>query len=90
MIDLTPTERLEWLLGQPDLARAHSQVGELLGQYDGFLQTTNADEGELVQKFIDKRTSQSYMTSASKFGDLVFDVLTSIGNGNQFHRLLVV
>jgi hypothetical protein len=30
------------------------------------------------------------MGAAYKFGDLVFEVLTSIGNGNRFHRLMVV
>ena len=90
MINLTPTERLEWLLGQPDLAHAHSKVSELLDQYERFLETTNAAEDELVSRFMNKETSHSYITAAYRFGDLLFKVLTSIGNENQFHRLLVV
>ncbi|MBZ5636532.1 MAG: hypothetical protein LAO55_25695 [Acidobacteriia bacterium] len=90
MISLTPTQRVEWLGGQPSLARAHGKLNELLGQYERFLEATNADEKELVRRFKNKKTSESYMSAAYKFGDLVFDVLTSIGNGNRFHRLLVV
>ncbi len=90
MIRLTPTERLEWLLGQPDLARAHDQIGKLLEKYEHFLHVTNAPEKELIDRFLDKATAHSYMHAAHEFGDGVFDVLNSIGNGNRFHRLLVV
>ena len=90
MIKLTPTERLEWLLGQSDLAHAHSAIYKLLDQYERFLETTKADERELVARFKDKKTSQSYMSAAYTFGDLVFGALTSIGGGKLFHRLLVV
>jgi hypothetical protein len=90
MIDLTPTERLEWLLRRSDLTHAHHTVGKLLDQYEHFLKTTNAEEEELVRQFMDKKTSRSYMQDAYHFGDLVFDALTAIGNGKRFHRLLVV
>jgi hypothetical protein len=90
MINLTPTERLEWLLDRPDLAHAHGTTSKLLDQYEHFLETTNADERELVRRFTDKETSRSHMSAAYKFGDLIFEVLTNIGQGNLFHRLLVV
>jgi hypothetical protein len=90
MIDMTPTERLEWLLSRPDRARAHKTVSKLLDQYEHFLKTTNAGEEELVRRFMDKETSQSYMQDAYHFGDLVFEALTAIGDGKGFHRLLVV
>ena len=90
MISLTPTERLEWLLRRPDLTHVHTAIRKLLDQYERFLKTTNASEDRLIRKFLDKRTSQSYMTDAYKFGDLVFEVLTGIGSGSRFHRLLVV
>jgi len=90
MISLTPTERLEWILHQPDLDRAHANVNELLAHYERFLQTTNNEEDELVSRFMEKRTSQSYMSDAYKFGDILFKVLTSIGGENRFYRLLVV
>ena len=90
MIRLTPTQRLEWLLAQSDLADAHAAIKKLLDQYEHFLQTTNAEEKELVSRFLDKNTSREYMNNAYKFGDFVFEVLNCIGKGNRFHRLLVV
>jgi hypothetical protein len=90
MINLTPTQRLEWLLAQSSLSRAHEKVRELLTEYERFLETTNAAEKELVQRLMDKETSHKYMSAAYRFGDLVFEVLNSIGAGNRFHRLLVV
>ena len=90
LIDLTPTGRLEWLLHRPDLAHAHSAIRKLLDQYERFLETTNTEGEKLVRSFMDKKASQSYMRAANTFGDLVFEVLTSIGKGNLFHRLLVV
>jgi hypothetical protein len=90
MINRTPTERLEWLLGRRSLARAHSVIKKLLRQYELFLKTTNASEEELIRRFMDKKASISYMRDAYKFGDLVFDALATIGGGNRFHRLLVV
>lgn len=90
MISLTPSLRLEWLLEQPHLAHAHGPIKKLLDHYENFLKTTNAPEKELIDRFMDKKTSQSYMRDAYSFGDLVFEALNSIGNGNRFHRLLVV
>lgn len=90
MIKLTPTERLESLLQRPELSHAHVKVTTLLAKYEDFLKTTNHDESELIRQFMDRDTSRAYMGSAYQFGDLVFDVLTSIGAGNRLHRLLVV
>jgi hypothetical protein len=90
MIKLTPTERLEWLRDQPYLSGARGTIKRLLDQYERFLETTNTGEAELVRRFMDKKTSAQYMKAASKFGDLMFDALTSIDNNSKFHRLLVV
>jgi hypothetical protein len=90
MIGLTPTERLEWLRSRPFLARTHSVLDDLLTQYERFLEATNASETELVHRFMDKQKSAEYLAAAAKFGDLVFDALTGIGNSSRFHRLVVV
>jgi predicted nucleotidyltransferase len=90
MINLTPTQRLEWLLDQSYLKSAHAPVADLLGQYEQFLGTVNATEEELIDRFMDKDASRGYMDAAYKFGDCMFDALNSIGGGNRFHRLLVV
>lgn len=90
MIRLTPTERLEWLVTRPELADSHGNTQKLLTQYEGFLEITNQSEQELVLQFMDKDLSRKYMKQAYEFGDTLFDVLTSIGSGDRFHRLLVV
>jgi predicted nucleotidyltransferase len=90
MIKLSPTERLEWLRDNRDFIEARLTLGRLLDQYEQFLETTSVGEKELVARFMDKRLSRDYMEAAYKFGDLVFDALNHIGNGNRFHRLLVV
>jgi len=86
MIELTPTERLEWILRREELTHAHSAIKALLDQYERFLETTNASEEELIRKFMDKETSRSYLGTGNKFGDLVFEALTSIGRGNPTRR----
>lgn len=90
MIQITPTDRLSWLLQQANLNNAHSAISQLLEQYELFLRATNASEEELVHRFLNRAQSRQFMVEASRFGDLVFDVLTKIGNRNEFHRLLVV
>lgn len=90
MIRLTPTERLEWLCTRSELRESHENTGKLLGQYERFLNTTNQGDNEIVGQFMDKTLSRRYMGQAYEFGDTLFDVLTSIGGGNRFHRLLVV
>jgi len=90
MIRLSPTERLDWLCSQEKLGESHENIRKLIGQYERFLRTTNNDEKELVRQFIDKELSHGYMRQAYEFGDTLFDVLTSIGGGSRFHRLLVV
>lgn len=90
MTQLTPTQRLEWLLGQKNLVGAHAAIQKLLGQYEAFLQTTNVSEVDLIEKFQNKTTSRAYMTSANSFGQSMFEALTSVGDGSRLHRLLVV
>jgi len=91
MISLTPTERLEWLLSQPDLRNAHSSLRNLIRGYEEFLSNTDASEDELVSRFMDKQKRETYRESASRFGDSVFDVMDAIGKKSpHFYRLLVV
>ncbi len=90
MIQLTPTERLEWLLLQDFAAPASGTIKELLAQYEEFLSVTNAKEDQLIERFLDKGTSTRLINAANVFGDSIFKLLTSLGQGSRFHRLLVV
>jgi predicted nucleotidyltransferase len=90
MIGVTPTQRLEWMIAQPELTGAKNTIGKLMDGYERFLARTDASEDELVAIFMDKRKKEDYMASAFEFGDLVFAVFNEVGRGSRFHRLLVV
>ena len=75
---------------QSDLRSAKPIIVKLLKQYERFLETTNVTDKELVRCFLNKRKAREYMNAAYKFGDLIFKALNHIGNGNRFHRVLVV
>lgn len=90
MTELSPTSRLEWMLAQPELKGAAETIEKLVQGYQRFLENTDASEDELVARFLDKQRKKEYWASAFEFGDLVFAVFNAIGNGNRFHRLLVV
>lgn len=90
MIRLTPTLRLEWILRRPRFAMAHAKIEEVLKHYEGFLRETDADERVLVRRFLESKRGGEYFQGANKLGDLVYEVLESIGEKNRFHRLLIV
>ncbi|MGA7761235.1 MAG: nucleotidyltransferase domain-containing protein [Candidatus Binataceae bacterium] len=90
MTALSPTGRLEWLLTQSHIAAAHQPVRELLEHYERFLAATDYSEKELVVRFLDAEKSKEYSLSANELGNLTFKALELIGQGNPFHRLLVV
>ena len=90
MVALTPTERIEWLAAQPEVGSARVKLEELLVLYEEFLVRTDESEEELLERFMDEAKRKEYFESASRFGDLVFEVLQAFGGGNRFHRLLVV
>jgi hypothetical protein len=90
MIQLTPTGRLEWLRGQACLSDTHPVLDSLLARYERFLESTNAPEQELIERFMDTEKSKEYLEAAGRFGDLVRDALDGIGKGSRFHRLIVV
>ncbi len=90
MVHLSPTERLEWLLVQPDTAAAHVGIEGLIDSYERFLTNTGKPEAELVEEFLNKATSTDYFAAAASFGDQIFEVIELIGQHKKLHRLLVV
>ncbi len=90
MVALSPTQRLEWILGQTALSAAHGKVVELLSSYSLFLKGTDASESTMIERFLDAKVKEEYFAAAHQLGDLVFDLLQLIGQGSRFHRLLVV
>lgn len=89
MIGLTPTQRLEWLSEQPNI-QARRIIDALLTQYDEFLVATDRDEESLIELFMNKKECHELMSAANKFGNLVFEALSTIGENSPFHRMLVV
>jgi hypothetical protein len=90
MISLSPTERLEWLSKQEHCAAARTTIQKLIEQYELFLSKTDAPKAELIEFFMDKQKRKERFGSGYEFGNSVFEVLNTIGQGNLFHRLLVV
>jgi hypothetical protein len=90
MTQLTPTRRLEWLLGQDSCREAHDTIDKLLQQYRLFLDATNCSESDLVARFLDRAARKKYSESENTFGDLMFTALCRVGRGNRFHRVLMV
>ncbi len=89
MIRLTPTQRLEWLLLQPDIAHAHEKVHQFLNQYEAFLEVASQDEERLIADFQDKDRAERLMQQAYSFGEVIFEVLDLLGKRNRLHRLLL-
>jgi hypothetical protein len=62
----------------------------LLGYYERFLADTDSPEDVLVERFLTSKKSDQPFSGANELGDLVFEIIEKIGQGNRFHRLLVV
>jgi predicted nucleotidyltransferase len=90
MTEFTPTQRLEWLMKQPRLTKAHATVDRLLARYEEFLCRTNEPEVQLVNRFMDKQQSDALFKVGFELGDAVLEALDAIGEGNLFRRLLIV
>ena len=90
MSKLSPTARLEYLLGQDHIAAAHETIGKLLLQYEAFLTATDAPEAEMIARFLNPMVAKEHFQSANNLGDLTFTALGLIGQGNSFHRILMV
>jgi predicted nucleotidyltransferase len=95
LVQRSPTERLEWLQSYPSSSSSSGFVDRLLKQYERFLVETDAPEGELIKRFLQRRTNRRLIEQASEFGNEMFALLDAIGRDsggtvNQFYRLLVV
>lgn len=90
MTQMTPTERLEWLLTQDHCSPAHGTVKKLLDEYERFLVSTNKELCDLEKVFASKEASTSYIGAGYKFGDLMFEAMSEIGANNRLLRLIAV
>ena len=63
MVSMSPTERLEWMLAQPELSKAATSIRTLLERYENFLRNTDAREDDLVARLLDRDEAKKYFES---------------------------
>jgi hypothetical protein len=90
MVRLTPTQRVEWVADDSKDTRLVDTIGNLLGCYERFLSVTNESKAVLKELFADDKRAEIYRAERSEFGDLMYKVLSLIGDGDKFYRRLVV
>lgn len=86
----TPTQRLDWLLGQKSASNAHQDIGLLIEQYKKFLEMTGIGEEKLAEVFVNKEKYNEYMLESRKFGDCMYRALSRIDEGSRYYRIIVV
>ena len=93
---MTPTDRLKWLRADHEFERSHTQLDNLLGQYELFLESTQDGDEALQEVFSDKKAGAEKMKMSYKFGDIMYETLVSFGTAcksdaeRKFCRLMLV
>jgi predicted nucleotidyltransferase len=90
MVALTPTSRIGFVAHKSTNQQLTEVANDLLGLYERFLLVTTASQQELIQIFSDPDQRKKLREEQSRFGDLVYEALHSIGKGDRFYRRLVV
>ena len=90
MVQMRPTERLEYLLQHKEFEAGHAKLNEIMTCYETFLEKTNVEEKILVEQFLEPKGSKESLLQINKFGDLVSDLLYLIGGKSRLYRLLIV
>jgi len=90
MVSLSPTSRVALVAEGSGNRELIAITTELLDLYEKFLTVTHASEHDLIGLFSDEEQKKKLREEQSRFGDLVFESLRSIGEGNRFYRRLVV
>lgn len=88
MTQLTPTERLQWLLKEGAFSTVHREVAQVLERYSEFLRRMDKPKAELNELF--ENHSREWVRQSYEFGDLIFDIISKIGAGSKFFRLIAV
>jgi hypothetical protein len=90
MVSLTPTARIALVRDGSGNKELITSTTELLSLYERFLVVTHASEQDLICLFSNEDKKKKLREEQSRFGDLVFESLRSIGGGDRFYRRLVV
>jgi predicted nucleotidyltransferase len=86
----TPTERLQFLAQQADLASARSTLESLLEKYEQFLEVTDHAEEYLVDQIQKRKLGEDFLEKSYEFGEIMFKAVHEIGQGSKLHRIVVV
>jgi hypothetical protein len=62
----------------------------LAEKYELFLSVTSASEEELIEVFSDDVRAHKLRDQQAEFGELTFEVLSSLGQATKFYRRLVI
>ncbi|HEU5350067.1 MAG TPA: hypothetical protein VFU55_00605 [Terracidiphilus sp.] len=90
MVSLTPTNRIRAVRDNSTNERLTHTTSELLELYEQFLSVTNSSERDLLLIFSDDGRKKSLQKNQSRFGELLYEALRSIGEENRFYRRLIV
>jgi predicted nucleotidyltransferase len=88
MVQLSPTERIEWTGAQESSVQPH--VCAVLDRYRQFLAATDRREAELIAAFRERDSARDYLRQAGELGDKVYELLSALGAGSKFYRLLLI
>lgn len=90
MVSSTPLQRIVWLSEQDYFPAGNQAAQRVVDQYNLFLERTSEPKGNLLLKFADSSMSSKLMMEANYFGELMYELLQSVGNGTRFHRIIAV
>lgn len=88
MAKITPIDRLDEIKhGTGDMS-LKTEIDEVVGRYQTFLQETNKPEPQLLEHM--KSNFDRMRSEAHTFGDHIFEVITKTGKNSRLHRMVVV
>jgi hypothetical protein len=88
MVGTSPTARLEYVA--QSLPETRPIVERILASYSHFLQVCDVKKADLEAQFADSAFKRTRFDEARRFGDDVYELLTSIGRGTPLLRYFVV
>jgi predicted nucleotidyltransferase len=90
MVQMVPTQRLEWMANQLGETPIATKLQLLIDKYEMFLNVTSASESELIELFSNDVDAHRLRDQQSEFGEVTYEVLSSLGESNKFYRRLVI
>lgn len=93
MAQRTPLDRLHYVRDDPNNAdnqSARNAISRIVDLYDEFLVNTNKPDQEQIGMFADSAVAKRLNTDSYELGYELAKLLTALGDGNSFLRVLLV